>query len=121
MRVPGTSIIVGVDAIVHHPARDGSQEDDGQGWMGGVLAGKGSSAAVAFLCTKALSPFRAGVTFTATPLLHRYAHRVVLLHVVTLMTVPMCTTRAQVVYGTSSTADRCGDARIEKTFIMTHS
>lgn len=49
------------------------KEDDRQGWMAGMLAGKGSSAAVAFLCTKALTPIRAGITLTATPLLHRYA------------------------------------------------
>lgn len=60
------------------PSEDG-KEDDRHGWMSGMLAGKGSSAAVAFLCTKALGPIRTGITFTATPLLHRYVCEVMML------------------------------------------
>lgn len=38
-----------------------------------MIAGKGSSFALAFLCTKALMPVRAGITLTATPMVHRWA------------------------------------------------
>lgn len=47
-------------------------EDDRQGWFSDMIAGKGSSFALAFLCSKALMPIRAGITVAATPSIHRF-------------------------------------------------